>query len=155
MNNKKNIKFKIPIDNEGFISLNCPYCNCSFKLEFAIVDKENVIILYCPNCGLHSSPNNFIPLKILKHAETLITNEIKKSLNDFTDNLEKTFKKNKYISFKKNKNFNIEIPEPLFETNHKLEPLELNCCNCKVKVLMTDKLTGIYCPYCGVKSNEI
>lgn len=155
MSNKKNIKFNIPIDNEGFITLNCPHCNFAFKLEFSIANDENVIILYCPSCGLSSYPNNFIPLKILKHAETLISNEMKNILNDFTDNLEKTFKKNKYVSFKKNKNFKIEIPEPLFETNHELETLELNCCNSKVKALKANILTGIYCPYCGVKSDGV
>ena len=155
MDNEKNLKINIPIDNEGFVTLECPYCKCTFKLEFVIANKENVIILYCPNCGLQTSPDSFIPTKILKHAETLISNELKNSLNDFTDNLEKIFKGNKYVSFKKDKKFKIEKSSPLYDTNHKLEVLELSCCNCKVKVLTTDKLMGIYCPYCGVKSDGI
>lgn len=49
------IKFSIPLDDDGFVSLQCPYCNETFKITGEVANEEDIIQLCCPYWGSTSN----------------------------------------------------------------------------------------------------
>jgi len=148
MDDEVSLNFSIPTDNEGYVTLECPFCNDKFKLEVTEVKQDDVINLYCPYCGLLNEVNKFLPKEVIEQATIIASNYLKQLLNGYLDNVEKTFKNSNIISVKTQK-FNLENEKELFEISDNFESIEFNCCNGKAKVNVIEKL-GVYCPYCGV-----
>ncbi|WP_033666512.1 hypothetical protein [Bacillus cereus] len=142
-----NFDISIPTDTQGFYSLECPYCHERFKAQAGDIDSEEILELYCPNCGLVAGNSEFIPSEVVNHAMTLAMNYAK---NEMFNSLNKTSKKLKKtgisMSVKKPKE---EVPQLLTEDEN-LEQVELNCCDKIIKVYVDQKVTNIYCPFCGV-----
>lgn len=144
------IEFSVPSDNDGYVSFQCPHCNELFKLSTSEVQEDDVIILYCPKCGLSDEPSSFTSNDVIEHANVLVENLFNEMINDFSKSLEKGFKNNKNFSFKSGKPLPIEHPNPLYEKDSDFEEFEMSCCNRHIKLKKSGSLGYIYCPYCGV-----
>ncbi|MEH7218093.1 hypothetical protein [Bacillus toyonensis] len=141
------LDISIPTDSQGFYSLECPYCHERFKAQAGDIDSEEILELYCPSCGLVADNSEFISSEVVKHAMTLAMNYVQ---NEIFNSLSKTSKKIKGsgLSMSVNKPKE-EVPQLLTEDEN-LEQVELNCCDKIIKVYEDQKVTNIYCPFCGV-----
>ena len=144
---KLEFKIDVPTDSEGFYSLECPHCNERFKALGGDIDAEEILEIFCPQCGLMADSSNFIPSDVINHAKTL-------ALNYMQEEVYKTFKKTSRRSKHSSLSFKIdkprkEVPKLLTEDEN-LEKVELICCNRIIKVNIDQKAINIYCPYCGV-----
>jgi len=148
MDDEVSLDFSIPSDNEGYVTLECPYCKNRFKLEVTEIEKDDVNNLYCPYCGLLNEVNKFLPEEVIEQATIIASNYFKQLLNGYLDNVKNTFKNSNIISVK-TQNFNLEHEKELFEISDNFENIDFYCCNRKAKVNVIEKL-GTYCPYCGV-----
>ncbi len=52
MSNKETIRFSIHSDEDGFVSLQCPFCKEKFKLTTQDIENEHILSIFCPHCGL-------------------------------------------------------------------------------------------------------
>lgn len=143
-------EIKLPMDNDGFTELQCPYCSIKFKVrneEFIDIDHNN---LYCPICGLTGEINTFYTKDVYDKAIEIAKKEMFDIINK---TLFKGIKSTQ--SFKVTKN-DIDVNEnkTLIDSNYSMIITKLKCCNVHIKVREIDKFIGVYCPYCGGDFNE-
>ncbi|MEI3610175.1 hypothetical protein [Pseudogracilibacillus sp. SO10305] len=150
-----NVTFKIdiPLDEDGFFSMQCPYCNNRFKINgqyFKTLDKDEV---FCPICGLANKVSTFytketidLSMSIAKnYAEEIIYNAFK-GFNS----------KRRTKGIIKTKGFKKPSPivESLYENDDTLIMAHKECCNVKLKVTVLDKWLTPYCIKCGGYEHE-
>lgn len=144
-----NFKFEIsiPTDNEGFVLLKCPICMNLFKLKPSDYRSDSVFSIYCPSCGLIS--DNYITEDVLELA-------LKKANNYINDYVAREFRKiekgskGSIFQFEIKNNYKRENEQPIMLRAEKLEKKEYLCCKMQAKIKPILKISGSYCPYCGV-----
>ncbi len=149
MKTEDNLKYEIsvPTDNEGFVLLKCPICMNLFKLKPSDYWSDSVFSIYCPSCGLIS--NNYITEDVLELA-------LKKANNYLNDYATREFRKieksikGSLFQFKIKNNYKRENEQPIMLRVEKLEKKEYLCCKMQAKIKPVLKMSGSYCPYCGV-----
>jgi DNA-directed RNA polymerase subunit RPC12/RpoP len=146
---RKNFVISKQSDIEGFSSFNCSLCGEDFKLKTDEEQEDDVLELFCPNCGIPSPLSSYYTADIIEHAETIVMNEAMNMLNDLFKGLERTSRKSKNITFKRGKPLPTKQPRILFE-NDDLEQIEFLCCTRKAKLSLLSKTIKPFCPYCGV-----
>jgi DNA-directed RNA polymerase subunit RPC12/RpoP len=146
---RKNFVISKQSDIEGYSSFKCSLCGEDFKLNTHEVQEDDVIELFCPNCGIPSPISTYYTADIIEHAETLVMNEAMDMLNDMFKGFERTARRSKHITFKRGKPLPTKQPRALFE-NDDLEQIEFLCCNRKAKLSLLSKTIKPFCPYCGV-----
>ncbi|PID02591.1 hypothetical protein CSV67_08120 [Sporosarcina sp. P2] len=145
----KNFVISKQSDIEGFSSFKCSLCGEDFKLHTQEVQADDVIELFCSNCGIPSPVLSYYTADIIEHAETLVMNEATEMLNDLFKDFERSTRKNKNLTFKRGKPLAIKQPRVLFEIDD-LEQIEFLCCHRTAKLSLLSKTITPFCPYCGV-----
>ncbi|MEG4911629.1 hypothetical protein [Microcoleus sp. B7-D4] len=143
-------QIKVPSDNDGFITLQCPFCDDRFKLTVEDFQREDIIEIFCPYCGLRDQHNQFLRDEVIEQAQIIASNYAKSLLNQWVKDLEKSTKRNKFVNFKAGKLPKLEAEKILFE-QEELEITTLVCCQVTVKTRPLNKVIGVYCPCCGVR----
>ncbi|MEM7716241.1 MAG: TFIIB-type zinc ribbon-containing protein [Cyanobacteria bacterium P01_A01_bin.68] len=143
-------KISIPSDNDGFITFQCPFCRDRFKLTVTDFEREDIIEIFCPYCGLRHENSNFLTDEVIEQANIIAENYAKSIINKWTKDLERSFRNNKHIKFKANKPLKMDAEKILFE-KEELETYNLKCCQVTVKTRPIHQVIGVYCPCCGVR----
>lgn len=147
MGDSINFEISIPTDSEGFVLLQCPLCGELFKLRPNDFEDDKIFQIYCPSCGLVSDnyfTNDVIDLGMVmaeNYANDLIMKELKK--------MEKKTK-GSLISFKVTKKPKRKSEQPIMLQVEALEKKMYPCCKMEAKIKPVLKMSGSYCPYCGV-----
>ena len=137
----------IPGDEDGFIQMKCPPCGDKFMISIDDYENEDLIELWCPQCGLiHES---YIDDDIEELANRIIENSVKDLLNGFSKDLEKTFKNNEFMKVKEGKKLKKEAELPIGRKFSDLTVKYFKCCNKDAKVSLQQEFSGCYCPFCG------
>lgn len=140
----------VPSDNDGFITLQCPFCNDRFKLTVVDLEREDIIEIFCPYCGLRHQHSCFLRDEVIEQAHIIAGNYAKSLINQWAKDLDRSFKSNKNLKFQAGKPLKIEDDKTLFE-QEELETTTLKCCRITVKSRPLNKVIGVYCPCCGVR----
>lgn len=142
------IEVGIPVDNDGYIEMECDFCKNRFMLPSDSFQDEEYLHFFCPICGLPNKTNTFYCPEVLEKFEQTARNymyrEIEKTLGKTIKNLNK----NGFIKM----SMNIpkqETEKELYTPANEYEVVRLDCCNASVKVQYIDKEIGVYCPLCG------
>lgn len=143
-------KVDIPSDDEGFVTLQCSFCNSRFKLTTEDFQSDDIIYIFCPYCGLQNEENDLLTDEVLEQTQIIAQNHVNSIINQFMGGLEKSFRGSKHIVFKRGKKLGMEDDKVLFE-QEEMEILKPNCCKRLVKTNSLEASLGIYCPFCGVK----
>ena len=143
-------KINIPTDDDGFLTLQCLFCKDQFKLTAHDFEREDIIDLFCPYCGLKDESSSFITDDVIEQARILAINYTQSQINKSLKDLEKSSRGNKHISFKVDQPLKMEEDKVLFE-REELELITLKCCELEIKAQTISKEIGVYCPCCGVK----
>lgn len=147
----KSIKINIPADDDGYVLLKCQYCGNFFKIIPADIDDERLLNIYCPSCGLVSS--SYLTDDVYNLVDAKVTNFANDIIDDFINKIERMSNKNMTIKGTNKPKKVYEKPiRPIIDT---LEIARFNCCNRSAKIKPLLKFTGCYCPFCGVKNDEI
>lgn len=128
----------------------CPFCEDRFKLTVADFEREDIIEIFCPYCGLRHEHNQFFIDEVLEQAQIIATNYAKSIVNQWTKDLERSFTSNKHVKFKAGKPLKMDAEKTLFE-KEELETYTLQCCQITVKTRPLHQVIGVYCPCCGVR----
>ncbi|MGE7696649.1 TFIIB-type zinc ribbon-containing protein [Lysinibacillus sp. NPDC094177] len=144
-----NIEISIPSDKDGFCLLQCPLCSGFFKLKPQDVEAEDVIQIWCPNCGIKS--DNYLTEDVIELALNIGENMIDDALFDSFNKVKKS---------NHNKNVSVKVKEPSHKHENPIvagiELLDIQkykCCQREAKIKPIVKLIGSYCPFCGVNDD--
>lgn len=143
------IKFQIPVDDDGYLTLQCPFCGEFFKISGEVAESEDYYQLYCPYCGLQSEPNDFFTKDVLQHVEGILENYMAQMINTFADDFEKSFSSSSFLKFEDGEKITTNEPKVLFEENN-MDLISFQCCDKNIKVFYKNQ-GKLYCPFCGVK----
>ncbi|MBR0340879.1 MAG: TFIIB-type zinc ribbon-containing protein [Oscillospiraceae bacterium] len=148
------IKFEIsvPSDEDGYILLQCKYCGNFFKITVDDLEDDRLLYLYCPSCGLIS--DNYFTDDVVNLALAKVKNYGMDMVYDAFKELERTTKKSA-VQFRTGNKPKDEREYPIKSGIEALEKAEFYCCNRMAKVKPLLKMTGCYCPFCGVKEYEV
>lgn len=143
------ISFEIPIplDEDGFIEMECDYCKSRFMLHENVFKNEDYLHFFCPICGLPNNIQSFYCPEVLDKAEQMIGNYMTDYMNQLFSDFNKS-NNNDFFSM------SIEIPQKehekeLYTPPEEYDVVNTDCCSVDVKVRNIDKEIGIYCPICG------
>ncbi len=152
MDNKFSIKISVPTDDYGYILLQCSHCGTFFKSTHADIEDDRVLEIYCPSCGLTS--DTYVTEDVLELAVAMGQNKAIDLMYDEFKKMERQFKKGP-VTFKAGKRPKHEPENPIHSGIEALETTTFPCCNRTAKVKPILKITGCYCPFCGVKNYEV
>lgn len=152
MSDETYITISIPIDDEGYVLLKCEHCGTFFKGTPSDIQDVGVLKIYCPSCGLIS--NSYITDDVQELAIKMTENKVNELFYDMFKNLE-CQRKNNMVKFKSGKRPRHKIEDPIRSGIEALEICTFPCCARTAKIKPLLKMTGAYCPFCGVKNYEI
>lgn len=142
------LEISIPLDEDGFIEMECDFCKNRFMLHKDVYESEDNIDFFCPICGFPNKINTFFCPEVLEKAQ-------QKALNYMYDEIEHQLGKamrgiNRSGLIKMTmKKPHKEIERELYTASEIYETVRKDCCEVDVKVRNLDKEIGIYCPICG------
>ena len=71
----------IPSDEDGFVIMQCEHCGEFFKCTPADIESDEILFIYCPNCGLIS--DSYITDDVRELADTIAQNYANDLIYDF------------------------------------------------------------------------
>lgn len=144
-------EISIPADNDGFCLRQCPTCGEFFKLKPSDIEDEGVLEIHCPACGLIG--DCYETEDVINLGMTKAQNYANDMLNDFFRKMEKNFK-GEPITFKAGKKIPHEPEIPIRAGIEALTITKFSCCKREAKIKPLLRMTGCYCPFCGVLEDE-
>lgn len=152
MNDHFEMSISIPTDDDGYVLLQCPDCGTYFKATPMDVEDDGVLQIYCPSCGL--AGETYITEDVVELAMAMIKNKTMDMIYDEFKKMERQFKKGP-MTFRAGTPPKHEPEKPICSGIDALEIAEFPCCKRTAKIKPLLKMTGCYCPFCGVKNYEI
>lgn len=146
------MKISIPPDNDGYVLLKCPYCGTYFKAMPHDIEDDGVLELFCPSCGL--AAESFITEDVIELALAMVRNKAMDIIYQKCKEMERHFD-NGFVTFKAGKPPESEPENPIHASIEALEIVSFPCCKRTAKIKPLLKMTGCYCPFCGVKNYEV
>ena len=152
MSDEIHMEISIPTDDDGYVLLQCEHCGSYFKATPSDIEDDGVLEIFCPSCGLVSE--NYATEDVIELALAMAENVAMDMVYDTLKKMERQFR-NSPISFKMNKRPKYEAENPIRSGIEALEIATFPCCKRTAKLKPLLKMTGCYCPFCGVKNYEI
>ena len=153
MSDEIRMTIPIPTDDEGYVLLKCQHCGTLFKLAPSDFKDDGVLHIFCPSCGLTSE--TYITEDVIELALKMAKNVAGDLIYNAFKDLERHSKRNSIIKFKAGKRPKHEPEDPIRSGIEALEITMFPCCGRTAKIKPLLKMTGAYCPFCGVKNYEI
>lgn len=152
MSDEIQMSITIPSDDDGYVLLQCEHCGTYFKGTPSDIQDDGVLNIYCPSCGLISE--NYITEDVIELAEKMATNIMNDMIYDMFKDLER-HSKHGVLQFKAGRRPKHETEDPIRSGIEALEICTFPCCKRTSKIKPMLKMTGTYCPFCGVKHYEV
>lgn len=152
MSDEIHMTIPIPTDDEGYILLKCEHCGTFFKGTPSDTQDDGVLRIFCPSRGL--SGESFITNDVLDLAQNMVKNVMNDMIYDMFKDLERHSKRSA-VQFKAGRRPKREPEDPIRSGIEALEICMFPCCARTAKIKPMLKMTGAYCPFCGVKNYEI
>ena len=142
------MQMSIPLDEDGFIEMECDYCKNRFMLHESVYSDDENLHFFCPICGLPNDINTFYCPEILELARQKAVNYMNEEIQRQLGPTLKTFNKNGLIKL------SLKTPKrgpekELFTPANEYTLSHQDCCDVNVKTLELDAQIGLYCPICG------
>lgn len=142
----------IPTDDDGYVLLECPVCGTYFKVTPDDLQDDGVLEVFCPSCGLVS--DSYLTEDVLELAITMAQNIAMDMIHNEFKKMEHQFRRGP-VTVKAGKKPKHELENPIHSGIEALEIASFPCCLRTAKVKPLLKMTGCYCPFCGVKNYEV
>lgn len=152
MSDEIQMSITIPSDDDGYVLLQCEHCGTYFKGTPSDIQDDGVLNIYCPSCGLIS--DNYITEDVIELAEKMAKNIMNDMIYDMFKDLER-HSKHGVLQFKAGRRPKHETEDPIRSGIEALEICTFPCCKRTAKIKPMLKMTGAYCPFCGVKHYEV
>ena len=142
------LEVSIPLDEDGFIEMECDFCQNRFMLHKDVYENEENLNFFCPICAFPKPINTCFSRGILEAVQRKALNymysEIDRRLGKTIRDINRSgFVKMKMKIPRREAEKELFVPLKDYETVHEI------CCDIDVEVKTLDKEIGIYCPICG------
>ena len=137
---------EVPLDDEGFLALQCPTCGGRFKLTAAVFEEHAWQYLTCALCGIARGRSLFHPPDVMRAAVAKVQASIIGKFDRMMGGLERATR-GQLVSFKRVRRTPVRIPRLRAVTD--LVVTDLRCCRDKVKLPLASAVALFYCPLCG------
>ena len=144
-------EISIPSDQDGYVLLQCSHCGTFFKITTDDLNDESLLKLYCPSCGLVS--DNYLTEDVIELASAMVENYAMTMIYDAFKSMERMTRHNS-LQVKAGKKPVHKVENPIKTGVDCLTITDFRCCNKNAKVKPLLKMTGCYCPFCGVIDYE-
>ena len=141
------ISISIPLDEDGFMLMQCPHCQGFFKVLSADYESDDVYELWCPLCGLKD--DNFLPAELLELAKAKALNSI---IGDFEKQLARigaSTSRQSLMSLKVSVDSKREREREVLPAVDAFEKSVCVFCGRTTKLKPLDKYLGSFCAFCG------
>ena len=152
MNEEVKFQIQIPTDEEGFVLLKCPLCGELFKLKPKDYRDDSVFTLYCIGCGMVS--DSYLTDDIIELGMKMVENYATGIILKEFEKIER-MTKGSMISFEITQKTRKNNERPIMLTIEALEKKKYACCKMEAKIKPILKMSGSFCPYCGVNDYGI
>lgn len=152
MSDTATFQISIPTDNDGYVLLKCEHCGELFKCTPNDIESDEVLSVFCPACGLTSE--SYITQDIIELAQAMVENYAMDMLDESLKRMERQFASNKFVSFKRGKRPKRKYENPIHSTIEDLQEKQCDYCGRIAKVNPLLKMSGSFCPCCGVINFE-
>ena len=142
----------VPTDRDGYVLLKCEHCGTFFKGTSSDLNDDGVLRIFCPSCGLSSE--SYITNDVLELALNMTKNVMNDMIYDMFKGLER-HNKHSAVQIKAGQPPKREPEDPIRSGIDALEICMFPCCTRTAKIKPMLKMTGAYCPFCGVKNYEV
>lgn len=146
------MEISVPTDDDGYILLKCPICGTYFKTTPSDIEDDGILEMFCPSCGL--ADGNYMTEELLDLALTMTKNKAMDLIYDELKKMERQFK-NGLVNFKAGRRPKHEPEDCIYSGINAMEVTTFSCCRRTAKIKPILKITGCYCPFCGVKNYEV
>lgn len=153
MSNIVQKEISLPADDQGYVLLKCEHCGTFFMETAADFNDDRLLWTFCPSCGLTS--DNYATDEVMELAMKVGQNIAMEMIYDKFKELERHNRKNDLITFKMGKRPRHEIVDPIHSGIEALRICRYPCCGRSAKIKPLLRMTGSYCPFCGVKNYEL
>ena len=143
-----NMELKIPLDEEGFIEMECDFCKNRFMLHESVFQNEAYLHFFCPICGLPNTTGSFYTEEVHEAVERMALNYMYREIEKQLGSTIREINRSGFIKM----NMNIPKSEPekeLFAPLKEYKCIHKNCCDIDIKATEFDLEIGVYCPVCG------
>lgn len=152
MSEEIHMTISIPADDDGYVLLQCEHCGTFFKATPFDIEDDGVLQIFCPSCGLIS--DSYATEDVIELAMKMAENVANDMIYDMFKDLER-HSRGGPIQIKAGKRPEHESEAPIRSGIEALEVTAFPCCGRSAKIKPLLRMTGAYCPFCGVKSYEI
>lgn len=142
-------EISLPTDDDGYILLQCEHCGEYFKLTADDYDNDNLLHISCPACGLESE--NYFTEDVMNLVDTIANNYAMDLVYNAFKDLEKK-SQNGLVKFEAGKKPKHEYENAIHSSIQALQEITFPCCQHMAKIRPILKMSGCYCPCCGVKN---
>lgn len=147
MSDEVSFSISIPTDEEGYVLLKCSLCGELFKLKPSDFKDDSIFEVYCPACGLVS--DSYVTDDVIELGMAMAENYMNDLITKKFKKLERQTK-GSMIKFKVTNKPKRKSEQPIMLTIEALERKMYSCCKMEAKIKPILKMSGSYCPYCGV-----
>jgi hypothetical protein len=149
-----NIEISLPLDNDGCLSRECPYCKMRFKIHKDDMDGEKLPAeIFCPYCGQSDSKDEFWTSEQIKYFHDIaVFKVVAPQLDEFKNSIRSLNTISSAFGLKVNVDGE-EISMPM--APEEIEDMTLRkriCCDIAIKIDNT-WTKEFYCPICGKKDD--
>ncbi|MDT4761163.1 TFIIB-type zinc ribbon-containing protein [Sphaerochaeta sp. PS] len=141
----------IPADDDGYVLFQCPLCKELFKITPDDFHDDNVMEIYCPSCGLVN--DNYLTEDVVELAIAKTKNYMNDLIFDKMKAMERKLN-NGAVTFKAGKKPKPEYENQIDASIDNLIITKFSCCHHNAKVSQSLRISGCYCPFCGVRNDE-
>jgi hypothetical protein len=147
-----NIEVSLPLDSDGFLSRECPYCKMRFKLHQGDFDGEKLPEkMFCPYCGQSATKDEFWTIEQIKYFQDIAMFKVVAPALDELENSLTGLDMNSGL-------FGLKVSIDKGKTNMPVAPEEMDdmslhkqtCCAIEIKIDKT-WVKGLHCIMCGEK----
>ena len=152
MSESMTLQISIPSDDDGYVLLRCQHCGTYFKITTSDAEDDGILNLYCPSCGLISE--HYLTPEVVELAQVKVQNYAMDTLYDVFRDLERSTK-HSFTQIKAGKKPKRTRENPVKSGIEAMVISSFKCCQRSAKIKPLLRITGCYCPFCGVKEYEI
>ena len=142
------LKLSIPLDDDGFIEMECDFCKNRFMIHESVFQDEAYLHFFCPICGLPARTNSIYTEEVLDAAERMVANYALDEVERQFGPLMKQINRSGFLKME------MKVPkrEPakeLYTPTTEYKSIRQSCCGVSIKISEFDAEVGMYCPICG------
>ena len=145
-------QISIPSDDDGYILLCCEHCGTYFKIIASDIEDERLLHIFCPSCGLIS--DHYLTPEVIDLAGAIAHNYAMDMIHEAFKDLENSTR-NSFLQVKAGPPPQHIRENPIRSGIEALEITKFKCCCRTAKIKPLLRMTGCYCPFCGVKVYEV